>query len=262
MEDSVLEFYEQLAAEYHLIFADWKMTVSRQGEILKNLIVQQMGPGPLSVLDCSCGIGTQAIGLARLGYTVQATDLSPAAIERAKREAESFGVSITFGVADFRALDTQVAGTFDVVLSCDNSLPHLLTDDDLRQAARSIRSKLRTGGLLIVSIRDYDRIAPTKPRAEIPRVFDSPEGRRIVFQVWDWAADERGYTVHLFIMREEPQEGRSTSGWQVAHYTTKYRALLREELDAILKEAGFSGIEWRMPEETRYYQPIATARKA
>ncbi|MGQ0548505.1 MAG: adenylate/guanylate cyclase domain-containing protein [Armatimonadota bacterium] len=30
-------------------------------------VVQQMGPGPLSVLDCSCGIGTQAIGLARLG---------------------------------------------------------------------------------------------------------------------------------------------------------------------------------------------------
>ncbi len=174
-----------------------------------------MGPRPASVLDCSCGIGTQAIGLAKLGYTVHATDLSPAAVERAKREAASFGVSMAFGVADFRFLDTQVTGTFDVVLSCDNSLPHLLTDDDLRQAARSMCSKLRTGGLLLVSIRDYDRILTAKPRAETPRVFDGPEGRRIVLQVWDWTADGRGYTVHLFILRGKAQEGRKTSEWQL-----------------------------------------------
>lgn len=261
-EHSVLQFYEHLAAEYHLIFADWKGAVFRQAEVLKRLIVQQMGPGPFSILDCSCGIGTQAIGLARLGYTVHATDLSPAAVDRAEREAASVGVSITFGVADFRALDTQVAGAFDIVLSCDNSLPHLLTDSDLRQAARGMGSRLRTGGLLVASIRDYDRLVVARPRTEGPRIFDAPEGQRIVFQVWDWTTDGRGYTVHLFIMREEAQEGQSAKEWQVAHFATKYRALLRGELDAILEEAGFSGIAWRMPGETGYHQPIATARKS
>lgn len=56
---------------------------------------------------------------------------------------------MTFGVADFRALDTQVSGTFDIVLSCDNSLPHLLTEDDLRRAIHSMDAKLRRGGLLL-----------------------------------------------------------------------------------------------------------------
>ena len=262
MKDSVLQFYEQLAADYHLIFADWEMAVRRQGEILKNLIVQRMGPGLHSVLDCSCGIGTQAIGLARLGYTVHATDLSPAQVERAKKEAASFGVLITFGVADFRVLDTQVAGTFDIVLSCDNSLPHLLTDDDLRQALHSMRAKLRRGGLLLVSIRDYDQIVLARPHGEGPKVFDRLEGRRIVFQVWDWTTDGRAYTVNLFILQQGAQDGRGTSKWQVTQYATAYRALLRAELDVMLREAGFSGIEWHMPEQGGYHQPIVTAKRA
>ncbi len=131
MQDSVLKFYEELASEYHLLFADWKKEVHRQGEILNTLIRRHLGMRPLTALDCSCGIGTQAIGLAAYGYQVHGTDLSPAAIERAKKEAEAFAVSLTFEVADLRTLSTQVAGKFDVVLSCDNSLPHLLTEAEL-----------------------------------------------------------------------------------------------------------------------------------
>lgn len=85
----------------------------------------------LTLLDCSCGIGTQAIGLAKRGFTVTATDLSSVAIQRAKRESQSFGVEIDFGVADFRSLETDVTGKFDIVLSADNALPHLISDDDL-----------------------------------------------------------------------------------------------------------------------------------
>jgi 2-polyprenyl-3-methyl-5-hydroxy-6-metoxy-1,4-benzoquinol methylase len=145
MPDSTFEFYQQLAKDYHLIYADWTKAIERQGATLDRLIRAQIGGPPLTVLDCSCGIGTQAIALARRGYTVHATDLSPAAVERAAREAAAQGAALTVGVADFRTLETQVAGMFDVVLSCDNSLPHLLTDDDLRRAARSMRAKLRAG---------------------------------------------------------------------------------------------------------------------
>jgi glycine/sarcosine N-methyltransferase len=58
MQDSVVQFYDDLADDYHLIFADWRASIGWQGEVLERLIRQQMGPGPLSVLDCSCGIGT------------------------------------------------------------------------------------------------------------------------------------------------------------------------------------------------------------
>jgi SAM-dependent methyltransferase len=85
------------------MFADWRAEVVRQGEVLDLLIRRQVGPSASTVLDCACRIGTQAIGLATHGYTVAATDLSPAAVERAAGEAASFGGSLTFDVADFRA---------------------------------------------------------------------------------------------------------------------------------------------------------------
>jgi glycine/sarcosine N-methyltransferase len=251
--DPVAAFYEHLAGDYHLIFADWRASVVRQGEQLDRLIRARLGPPPLTVLDCTCGIGMQAIGLALRSYLVHASDLSPAAVERGRREAAGFGVAISWGVADLRTLAQQVEGTFDVVLSCDNALPHLLTDEDLRLAAGAMRAKLRPGGLLLVSIRDYDRLVEERPPATTPGLLDGPDGRRVYFQLWDWRADGRRYTLHLFILKEV--EGR----WETTHAATEYRALLRDELSAILGDAGFADPRWHAPEESGYLQPIVTA---
>ena len=255
MDDSVLEFYEQLANAYHLIYEDWDKSIQRQAKVLDKIIQDHLHAPPRSVLDCSCGIGTQAIGLALLGYKVHATDLSPKAVQRARGEARRLGAEVTFGVADFRALKDRVEGTFDVVISCDNSLPHLITDDDLVLVAQNMASKLKPTGLLLASIRDYDRLAKEKPVLDSPRVLDGPEGRRIVFQVWDWSSDGRTYTAHQFILRETKGE------WKTFHCTVDYRALLRDELSEVLREAGLSAIRWHMPKESGYYQPIVTGRK-
>jgi SAM-dependent methyltransferase len=263
MADSVTSFYDGLADDYHLLFADWDASVRRQGEILDRLIADRLGPPPRRVLDCSCGIGTQAIGLAGRGYRVHGTDISPAAIDRARREAARLGVPLTTGIADLRVLDT-VAGSFDVVLSCDNAIPHLLTDDDLRRAARGMWSKLRDDGLLVVSMRDYDDLLAQKPRAELPRVFDRPDGRQIAFQVWDWASDAPTYTVHQFIVRQLgplDEAGGPGGAWQTDHQATVYRALRRDELADIIREAGFRELGWHRPAETGYYQPILTGRR-
>jgi glycine/sarcosine N-methyltransferase len=250
----VTGFYDGLAAEYHLLFADWDASVRRQGEILDRLIVGQVGAGPHQVLDCSCGIGTQAIGLALRGYQVHGTDISPAGVARAQREAARLGATLTTGVADLRALEV-VDGTFDVVLSCDNAIPHLLSEEDLGRAAAGMYAKLRADGLLVISMRDYDQIIAEKPRADLPRVFDRPDGRQIAFQVWDWDAEAPTYTVRLYIVRER------AGGWETHHEATVYRALQRAELTEIVRAAGFREVAWHAPETSGYYQPILTARR-
>ena len=148
--DQTQRFYDALASDYDLIFADWQASVRRQAEILDRIIRGHLAAWPLAVLDCTCGIGTQAIGLALRGYRVHATDLSAAAVERAQREAAAAGATLKFGIADVRSLAEQVSGHFDVVLSCDNALPHLLSDGELRLALRNLWSKLAPGGLLLV----------------------------------------------------------------------------------------------------------------
>jgi 2-polyprenyl-3-methyl-5-hydroxy-6-metoxy-1,4-benzoquinol methylase len=61
-------------------------------------------------LDCTCGIGTQALGLAALGYSVVGTDISTEAIRRARTEAETRGLNAQFRVADLRSLSVARAG--------------------------------------------------------------------------------------------------------------------------------------------------------
>lgn len=253
----VQDFYDQLAPDYHLIFSDWHQAMAWEAECLDNLIQTQVSRSlPLTLLDCACGIGTQAIGLAQRGYQVHGTDLSPVSVERTRQEAAALDVELTFGIADFRKLDVQVEGRFDVVLACDNALPHLLEDAELRLAAQNMLQKLNPGGLLLVSIRDYDRLILDKPHSTPVRVFDTGDDRRIVFQVWDWAEDEPIYTVNHFIVRPKGDQ------WVTTHQVTQYRALQREELSAILGNSGFSEIRWHMPDESGFYQPIVTARKA
>ncbi|SFS47984.1 bifunctional 2-polyprenyl-6-hydroxyphenol methylase/3-demethylubiquinol 3-O-methyltransferase UbiG [Paenibacillus sp. BC26] len=256
MDDSVLDFYDNLAEAYHLIFVDWNQAIARQGEVLSKIIHAKLADpdqAGYSLLDCSCGIGTQAIGLANHGFQVSGTDLSSVSIERATKEAAAFGVEINFGVADFRSLAQEVSGTFDVVISADNAVPHLLTDEDLYLALSNMYAKVKNDGVLLITIRDYDELAKEKPRATEPRVFD--QGKRIVFQVWDWADDGTTYRTNQFILQE------INGNWITKHNKTTYRAILREELTAMLMKAGFSEIEWLMPSESGYYQPVVTARK-
>jgi SAM-dependent methyltransferase len=186
---SVRDFYDGLAAEYHLVYGDhWDDAVARQGEVLDALIREVHGDAA-DVLDCSCGIGTQAIGLALRGHRVVGTDVSERSLERARVEATPLGAEASFSVADFRDLD-GVDGPFAVVLSCDNALPHLLEPAEIAAALRAIRSKLCDGGLLVISIRDYDKERPAAPP---PCIVAGPP-RRLVVRLHDWDAPDSPYT--------------------------------------------------------------------
>jgi len=256
MPESVLGFYEELADYYHLIFDDWESAIERQARILGNLLASQGVRGPLKILDCTCGIGTQAIGLARMGHRVFASDLSGAAVRRAEREALQRGLTIQFCVSDMTSLKEVAESGFDLAIAMDNSLPHL-SSVQLRPAATAIRRKLKPNGLFMASIRDYDALIVERPTIQKPVFYGAPGSRRIVHQVWDWAAstaEDAGHVLHLYITVESEQ------GWKAHHFVSEYRCLLRGELSAALSDAGFLDVHWIMPQESGSYQPIVLAR--
>jgi glycine/sarcosine N-methyltransferase len=252
MADKVLSFYDSLAAYYHLLFEDWDKAIHRQASVLQKLMPSSPAGTPLKILDCACGIGTQAIGLAQMGHRVSASDLSPAAIERARKEATLRSLDIDFRVADMTSLEDFPDAAFDVVVALDNALPHL-NRMQLVHALSAIRSKLRSGGRLVASIRDYDQLPKERPSAQPASFFGDPGSRRIVHQVWDWTGNT-AYTLHLYITLEAER------GWDVHHFVSHYNTLLREEASTVLQHSGFEDVHWLMPQESGYYQPLVMAR--
>lgn len=248
MSDSVERFYDDLAADYHHIYADWNAAIERQSSALDRLIRDQLKSDGGQLLDCSCGIGT--IGLAQQGYHVAAFDISPVSVARS--EAASRGLDIQFEVADLRSL--QFDRHFDVVISCDNSLPHLLTRNDLNQALGSVRQVLSEDGLFVASIRDYDQLLIEKPQSMPPDLQGAKERQGVTFQIWEWSDESDIYLVRLFVLIRTP------IGWEIREFRTRYRAIRRSELTLALETVGFTNVRWQMPEQSCYFQPIVTAK--
>ncbi len=129
-------FYDQLTPFYHLVYEDWEASVHNQALALDNIIKEHWGDNVKCILDVACGIGTQSLGPASRGYSVTASDLSAPAVERARKEAETRKLNIDFSVADLRDAYVHHQKQFDLVIACDNVMPHLLTKDDLVEARR------------------------------------------------------------------------------------------------------------------------------
>jgi glycine/sarcosine N-methyltransferase len=243
-------FYDQMAAYYHLIFEDWQETIERQSAIISRLLAPpHTGP----ILDCACGIGTQALGLAQLGFSVEGSDVAAAEVTRARAEAANRKLSVDFRVDDIRILRTAPTGKFAAVIAFDNALPHLDSDDEIQSAFTAMRGRLQPAGQILVSVRDYGPLMIERPTMMPPRFFGKDGERRIVHQVWDWQ-DQRRYVVHLFITIEEQDHG-----WSTRHFVGRYRAVTLDELVFLAEQAGLREVRVLAPAVTGYYQPILSA---
>jgi SAM-dependent methyltransferase len=152
------------------------------------------------VLDVACGIGTQAIALAMRGYSVTTSDLSVKAVERARQEAEKSGVAIDLSVCDMRRAHAHHGSGFGAVICCDNSLPHLLSDQDMLIAPGQMRDCLAVGGGCIVTVRDYEREARGRNLVKSQGARVENDRRSLVFQVWDFEGDH--YDLTLCVVEE------------------------------------------------------------
>jgi SAM-dependent methyltransferase len=239
-------FYDELAESFHLIFDDWGAAIRRQREVLARLLPAP--PEGKRLLDCACGIGTQAIGLTTLGFVVDGSDLSAASIDRAQREAIALGMNLEFRIDDTRSLSTTPIHVYDAVIAMDDAVPNLQSDGDIKTAFAAMRKRLRSGGTLLISMRDYGLLIAQRAPSTLPAFYRD----RIVHQVWDWL-DDRRYVLHLFITLEKPD------GWRTLHFVGHYRAVPVSDVAALVTAAGFDDVRVLGPGETFYYQPVIRA---
>ncbi len=99
------------------------------------------------VLDVGCGTGENALFLAERGHEVWGVDMTPRAIEIARRKALERDLPVTFLVQDALALE-NLGRTFDTII--DSGLFHALSDLERARYVRSLAAALRPGGIYLM----------------------------------------------------------------------------------------------------------------
>jgi cyclopropane fatty-acyl-phospholipid synthase-like methyltransferase len=118
------------------------------------------------VLDAGCGSGEQALLAAARGADAVGVDVSPRAIEQARRKADERGLTVRFEVADALSLG-ELGLTFDTVI--DSGLFHVFDDAGRARYVTSLAGVLAPGGtcyLMCFSDRQPGTLGPRRVRQE------------------------------------------------------------------------------------------------
>ena len=99
------------------------------------------------ILDLGTGPATQAMNLAKRGFDVLATDISPSAIKKAKASAKAAGLSIEFRVDNVLA-SNLAPNLVDAIV--DRGVFHVLPEDKRPAYVRTVHRVLRPNGWLFL----------------------------------------------------------------------------------------------------------------
>lgn len=221
-------FYDRLAAVYD-VMNDWPARLAFELPWLDSTLTAR---GAQRVLDVACGTGQHVIALAQRGYVASGADGSAAMVTSAQHNAAVAGVAAGFVVSNLLELDAHIDGVFDAVLCLGNSLPHLLTQEQLVAALRQMRGRLVDSGLLILHNLNYDLRMQNRPR------FFAASGNTHTL-VWRFADyDDDGITFHTALFQW------TGSGWTVEVNSARQRPLLAADLRDALSQAGFGPVEF------------------
>ncbi len=101
-----------------------------------------------TVLDLTCGTGSQIFWLAKRGYQVTGSDISPGMLKIAKRKGLIEKSHIRLLQGDMRTIKI---GTFDAVITIFNAIGHL-TKSGFEKTIRNIHKNLNDGGIYVFDI--------------------------------------------------------------------------------------------------------------
>jgi SAM-dependent methyltransferase len=175
----VVAGYGALAEVYEWLISDAKVTPSAFAAAFDDVVT--LLPPNARVLDCSCGTGQLAVGLAGLGVRVVATDASAAMVRRTGELAEELGASLRTVRAGWNELpDHFDDASFDMVFCVGNSLHHAEGARGRSAALASMSRLLRPGGRLVLTSRNWELVRAGGSRLDIRDQLVRRNGRDAV----------------------------------------------------------------------------------
>jgi glycine/sarcosine N-methyltransferase len=209
---------------------DWPKRLAHEGPFYRRLFEQYQVN---CVLDAACGTGRHAAMFPSWGFRVEAADLSPAMIDRAKtRFGEPKGLRWTV-----RGFDQPIAPAepFDAVVCVGNSLPLAPDAATVERAIREMLSAIRPGGLLVAHALNLWRLADGPCVWQKCQRAALPQGEVLIVKGVH-RCGPRGY-VELIVADPRGERPMQTE-------STAFLGLESEALDTMARAAGADEIRF------------------
>lgn len=199
-----------------------------------------------TVLDLSCGTGSQVFWLAERGFDVKGYDINAKMLQIAKDKAKKEKLDLKFIKGDMR---TTQAGQFDAVITIFNAVGHL-TQKDFEIAIRNIHKNLKNKGLYIFDIFNLSYLLKddniTKLTVDWQTKSDDTTAREIQYST----INEEGILASYDIYHEQKKDRdpKITNAYQTLQiYSAK-------QLKSMLEKNGFKVLRQCDIDGSRFYE--------
>ncbi len=188
-----------------------------------------------SVLDLTCGTGSQVFWLAKCGYEVIGADINSKMLKVASSKTKKEKLALKFLKGDMRTIQV---GKFDAVITIFNAVGHL-TKLDFEEAMRNIARNLKDGGLYIFDINNLSFLMDGNNITTLTIDWQEIVGDTQVREIQYSTIDEDGIlasfdTYYKQKGSDKPKKSRTSQTLQV--YTAK-------QLTEMLQRNGFRVVD-------------------
>jgi len=194
-----------------------------------------------TVLDLTCGTGSQVFWLAKRGFEVTGSDINSKMLKIAKKKAVKERVAVKLLKGDMRSLKV---GKFDAVITIFNAVGHL-TKEDFEKAMRNIHRNLKEGGLYIFDINNLSYLRKDNNITSLTIDWQRRSGNTRLREIQYSTIDEDGIlasytTSYLQKGASKPKLVRAAQTLQI--YSAKQlRTMLQNCGFKVLKQCGIEG---------------------
>jgi SAM-dependent methyltransferase len=205
---------------------------------IKNALIDNLlrGYEVKTILDMTCGTGSQVFFLDERGYDIIGSDFSPALVDIARNKAKQLNRQLTFIEGDMR--DIQV-GQFDAVITIFNAIGHL-SKSDFKKALQNINSNLKDDGIYIFDIFNLTTMTHKISDdflMDIESVVNGIKIKNVQCSEIDLKNGLLTSHDHYTIFKEGDQPETHTNTFSLQLYTA-------EELQSLLNSSGFENMKF------------------
>ena len=215
-----MDFYSELSRHYDAVFAV---------DAAEMAFMAGLPSEGAAVLDLGCGTGNKTVYLSERAASVEAVDLDPGMIAKAKQD--NARPNIHYAVLDMLDAGKAFAGRrFDAVFCLGNTLVHLPSPKAFQGLLTTVSDLTSDSGGFILQILNYDRIID-QDVTSLP-VIETPDVRF-------YRAYARQVGLLRFVTALEIK-----AGGEMLHNDIPLYPLRKQELTDMLLRAGFRTPEY------------------